>query len=245
MSEQRIKRLRIFAGPNGSGKSTLFNYLLDKRFFRSYYHINPDEIAKELPVGLSLESFPIEFSETELRRFLERSTFRLSKGLSSQLMLNGKTLKILAHGNLTYLSAALGEFLRGKMLSSNSSFSFETVLSHPSKVEFIKVTKEAGYKVYLYFISTRDWKINLSRIENRVQLGGHPVPPEKIRARYGRSMENLYEALKCVDRAFLFDNSDASDPQRLIAELGDGNIRLYSEDIPEWFAEYVQAKADR
>lgn len=245
MSEQRIKRLRIFAGPNGSGKSTLFNYLLDKRFFRSYYHINPDEIAKELPVGLSLESFPIEFSETELRHFLGLSTFHLPKDLSSQLMLNGKTLKNLALGNLTYLSAALGEFLRGKMLSSNSSFSFETVLSHPSKVEFIKVAKEAGYKVYLYFISTRDWKINLSRVENRVQLGGHSVPPEKLRARYERCMDNLYDALKLVDRAFLFDNSESSNPQKLIAELKDGSFRFYSDNLPGWFAEYVQEKADR
>ena len=62
-----MRRLRIFAGPNGSGKTTLYDYLLGKRFFKVYYHINPDEIAEELPIGLNLESYPIQIKEQSLR----------------------------------------------------------------------------------------------------------------------------------------------------------------------------------
>jgi len=62
----RVKRLRIFAGPNGSGKSTLYKYLTQINAFNSYYHINPDLIAKDLTVSLNLDNWPINFSSGEL-----------------------------------------------------------------------------------------------------------------------------------------------------------------------------------
>jgi predicted ABC-type ATPase len=58
-----VKRLRVFAGPNGSGKSTLYDYLVKIRVFKSYFHINPDTIALDLPVSFSLGNWPISFTE--------------------------------------------------------------------------------------------------------------------------------------------------------------------------------------
>ena len=73
---ERVKRIRVFAGPNGSGKTTLYNYLTQINAFHSYYHINPDMIAKDLIVSLNLDNWPVNFSYTELTRFLKESSFQ-------------------------------------------------------------------------------------------------------------------------------------------------------------------------
>ena len=59
--------------------------------------------------------------------------------------------------------------------SGKSTFSFETVMSHHSKVSFLKEVKQAGFKTYLYFICTQDPEINQKRVLNRVSKGGHSV----------------------------------------------------------------------
>lgn len=244
MNEAGIRRLRIFAGPNGSGKSTLYDYLLSKRYFRIYYHINPDEITKELPIGLNLESYPIQFDEKTLRDYLSQSPFqqKAKQSLADLISVSGKTVRSRTPENLTYLSAAIAEFMRQEMLLSGSSFSFESVFSHPSKVEFIRKAREAGYKIYLYFISTQDPKINQERVLSRASLGGHSVPPDKILHRYKKTMDNLYEALLASDRAFLFDNSGDREPHRMFMEMKDGEMTFNSECVPEWFSEFVQEK---
>lgn len=239
-----MRRLRIFAGPNGSGKTTLYDYLLGKRFFKVYYHINPDEIAEELPIGLNLESYPIQINEQSLRNYLSLSPFqqKAKDSLADLISVSGKTIRSRTSKNITYLSAAIAEFIRQEMLQSGSSFSFESVFSHPSKVEFIRKARENGYKTYLYFISTQDPKINQERVLSRASLGGHNVPPDKILDRYRKTMDNLYDALLASDRAFLFDNSGNREPHRMFMEMKDGEMLFNSGSTPEWFIEFVQAK---
>jgi predicted ABC-type ATPase len=61
------KRLRIFAGPNGSGKSSLYSYLISQHYFNSYYYINADDIAKELPTkGFSTKNRPLIVTKNSL-----------------------------------------------------------------------------------------------------------------------------------------------------------------------------------
>lgn len=99
------------------------------------------------------------------------------------------------------------DFQRDQCLLSGLSFSFETVMSHPSKLDFMIRAHEAGYDVTLFFICTTDPKINIRRIENRVRLGGHDVPHERIVARYWRTLELLPLAALVAHRTVLFDNS--------------------------------------
>lgn len=242
------KRLRIFAGPNGSGKSVLYKYLLSQHYFNKYFYINADDIAKGLHNGFSFSNWPIEISEESFYKYLENNSFNtildssdLKKALSindSVFMWNGK------EENLSYVSAFIADYLRNQFLYSDSSFSCETVFSHPSKIEFIKKAKQHGFKIYLYFIATRNPVINLDRVANRVQSGGHDVPSEKISSRYYRCLENLYEAIKCCDKVFLFDNSEAKTDLSYnnFAEIVNGECKIISNSIPEWFIEYVYNK---
>lgn len=96
---------------------------------------------------------------------------------------------------------------RDRCLSERLNFSFETVMSHQSKVDVLLRAAAAGYDVTLYFVCTSDPEINIRRVQNRVSLGGHDVPRDRIVARYWRSLNLLCGAAQVARRSVLFDNS--------------------------------------
>lgn len=123
-------------------------------------------------------------------------------------------------------------------MNKRIGFSFETVMSHTSKVDFLKLANATGFKTYLYFIATVDPKIHKDRVNERVQKGGHGVPENKIEERYYRSLSNLYPAIKAANRAFVIDNSNMSN--NLIAEkTNDNQLYLHVSSVPWWFNDYV------
>lgn len=80
--------------------------------------------------------------------------------------------------------------------------------------------------------------MNVSRVKNRVRLGGHPVAEEKIISRYARSLELLISAIRASNRAYIFDNS-ANKPVWL-AEVTDGRMLVMrTSRVPAWFKRYV------
>jgi hypothetical protein len=92
----RVKRLRIFAGPNGSGKSTLYDYLVKIRVFNSYFHINPDIVARDLAVSFNLDNWPVDFTEKEIKHFLDVSPFQplVSFALSDAISVCKKSISL-------------------------------------------------------------------------------------------------------------------------------------------------------
>jgi len=71
---------------------------------------------------------------------------------------------------------AIADVQRDRCLTSRMNFSFETVMSHRSKVDFMIRADDAGYDVTVYFVCTSDPEINVRRVENRLSRGGHDVP---------------------------------------------------------------------
>lgn len=120
------------------------------------------------------------------------------------------------------------------------SFTFETVMSDPAKVELLKEATRAGYRTYLYYICTETSVINLGRVAARVAAGGHSVPEGKVTERYDRSLSLLLPASKAANRAFVWDNSEAPEgSHRLIATFDDGRLTAVYEPVPGWFSESV------
>lgn len=107
----------------------------------------------------------------------------------------------------SYLAAWIAELLRFHLLASRQSLTFETVISYPSKLDFLREARLAGYRTYLYFVATADPATNIARVAVRVAKGGHPVAQNKIVERYHRSLAQLRAALKLIDRAHIIDNS--------------------------------------
>ena len=140
----------------------------------------------------------------------------------------------------SYAGSIISAFLRHHLTEKKLSFCFETVMSHTSKIEEIKEVKERGYKTYLYFISTDNPKVNISRVENRVEKGGHNVAPDKVSGRYFNTLENLISAVKNTDKCYLFDNSGKE--FLLIAtkvNKDELSLEVTPELLPAWFINYV------
>lgn len=109
--------------------------------------------------------------------------------------------------------------LRDQFIAERRDFAFETVMSHESKLEVMRRARDAGFHLTLFFVATENPRINVERVEARVQRGGHSVPHDRIIARYARTMAALVDAMLIVDRAVLFDNSRLSKSLRPCAEI--------------------------
>lgn len=140
----------------------------------------------------------------------------------------------------SYAASIIASFFRFELLKRKATFSFETVMSHSSKVKFIGEAKAAGYKTYRYFICTEDPLINRQRVRNRKEMGGHDVPEHLIESRYYRSLEQLYPAFMAADRAFVIDSSNRS--RNLVLEKNRNSVTIHSEAIPGWVDEYLVKK---
>lgn len=139
-----------------------------------------------------------------------------------------------------YDAAMAADFIRYQLLGSQSTFTFETVLSHPSKLHFMQQAEAAGFKNYLYFVCTVDPEINIARIAQRVQLNGHDVPREKVVSRYYQSLNLLQELIPLTHRTFLFDNSVEDSEISMIGEIENGVIfKPNTDDVPWWVVEHV------
>ena len=119
------------------------------------------------------------------------------------------------------------------------SFCFETVFSHPSKIDFVAEAKSLGYEIILVYIHLQSSELNLARIAQRVSEGGHSVPEEKVLSRIPRTMVYIHDVLPLVDVARIYDNSSRALPFVSVAELRDGQLKIIINHLPEWVEEIL------
>jgi predicted ABC-type ATPase len=124
---------------------------------------------------------------------------------------------------------------RERCLENGESLIFETVMSTPGKLDFIRRAKAAGYFVRVFFVSTNNPAINAARIVGRVMKGGHDVPITKIISRYSKSITNCARISSEVDRMYVYDNSRENEKALPLFRLRDGVLaKKYVEVIPDW-----------
>ncbi|PIE25061.1 MAG: hypothetical protein CSA60_01780 [Neptuniibacter caesariensis] len=87
----------------------------------------------------------------------------------------------------SYEAAQLTAQMRDQLLLDGVNFCFETVFSHPSKIDFVAKVKAFGYQVILVFIHVDNPSLNKARISQRVEEDGHFVPDEKVESRIPRT----------------------------------------------------------
>lgn len=141
----------------------------------------------------------------------------------------------------SYEAMRLVERSRHLALAQQRSFCFETVFSHPSKLDFIHEAKRAGYAVELYAIHVTTASLNRFRVKQRVAEGGHNVPDDKIVPRIERSLAQLIQALPMVDQALLLDNSLVGDPFRVQARFQQGRLISSVEPLEPWALSVIEA----
>lgn len=234
--------MRVFAGPNGSGKTTIIKTLQDRINYGIY--VNADEIEKTLAEKrvINFDQFNLKLDREHLQDFFKNSKFspvkRNEPDIYKKLQVDNNNL--IAETIIdSYLAADLAEYIRQYLLHAGYSFTYETVMSHPSKIDFMHKAKLAGYRVYLYFIATVDPEININRVNVRISQDGHSVPDSIVRSRYYKSLSQLSAAIKYSNRAYLWDNSSAA--ATMFAEITEGtDVQIIEgETPPVWFTENI------
>ena len=231
-----VPRLRMFAGPNGSGKST-FKTMIRRELLGIY--INPDEIEKEINDRgfLDLDTYQITAAKQEILDFFKQSHLLEKADCLDEaqfLRFNDNQLSFHDVGGNAYFASVAADFIRQKLIEHSKSFTFETVMSFPDKVEQLRIAQSRGYRTYLYYVATEDPSINISRVRYRISRGGHSVPEEKIAPRYYRSLDLLADAVRATHRAYIFDNS--THEHILVAEITNGHsLELKTNKMPAWF----------
>jgi len=132
----------------------------------------------------------------------------------------------------SYDAAIVATERRSELIAAGQSFATETVFSHESKLGLVRSALDAGYLVTLHVVMVPE-ALAVARVEARVRSGGHSVPEEKIRGRYGRLWVLVAEATRVATAAVIYDNSRGATPLRVVARFEHGSIVALA-DWPKW-----------
>ena len=138
-----------------------------------------------------------------------------------------------------YDAAALAANERIRLIAERRSFATETVFSHPSKLELVEAARQSGYVITLHVLVVPE-ALAVARVEDRVLHGGHSVPEEKVRARFGRLWRYVRTAIELVDETKVYDNSRATPSFRIVARYRNGYL-LGPPAWPGWIPEEVRS----
>ncbi len=136
----------------------------------------------------------------------------------------------------------IADATRTACIAASRSFSFETVMSHPSKLDVLRLAREAGFRVEMFFVGIDDPQVNVTRVGIRVAQGGHDVPPERVVARWHRTMAQVADAIRLCDRALVYDNTEADDPRCVYVwenGAGEASPSDRGREAPGWVREHV------
>ncbi|WP_104005968.1 AAA family ATPase [Marinobacterium lutimaris] len=134
----------------------------------------------------------------------------------------------------SYEAAEQAGILRERMLAEGRNFAFETVFSHPSKIDFIAKAKSYGYEIIMVVLHVNDVSLNKARISQRVEEGGHFVPDEKVETRIPRTLANIKAAIPLCDRVHILDNSSFDSPFRQVLTISNQNVDYACSPLPDW-----------
>ncbi|MCL2433692.1 MAG: zeta toxin family protein [Clostridia bacterium] len=122
------------------------------------------------------------------------------------------------------------------------NFSQETTLSGVRPEQTVRRAKEQGYTVRLFYIGLDTEDECQKRIANRVEKGGHNIPPEDVARRFTERFEALARVLPYCDDAAFFDNDNGFVQ---VAEYRNGLIIPIVDNRPRWLRELLAASANQ
>jgi len=138
----------------------------------------------------------------------------------------------------SYEAAKLATEMRFRLLNEGRSFCFETVFSHPSKIDFVAQARALNYEIILVFIHLDELALNQTRVMQRVSEGGHNVPEDKVAARIPRLLINIKKTLPLCGRVYILDNSSFEQPFQQVAWIQNSQMQK-KISLPDWASELL------
>ena len=123
------------------------------------------------------------------------------------------------------------------------NFAFESTLAARSYASWLKRLRLQGYEVHLIFVWLRSADLAIERVAERVRRGGHAIPPQEIRRRYQRGIDNLFELyIPLADVWGVYDNSDQDQAALVATGVRKGRPKVSRPDLWQMLLESREQK---
>ncbi|AMR27025.1 hypothetical protein A0257_07825 [Hymenobacter psoromatis] len=194
-----VPRVKLFSGPNRSGKLALLEELGGQ--FNLGVYINADEIEKLLNRQgfLHAADYQLQVSHAGLDEFLASGQTAAGMQTSEKLGLRITENIIVLRPEAaldSYVAATVADFLRHQLLANSISFTFESVMSHRSKLDFLRLAASKGYRTYLSrtYANRLSWRAKRSNRPRTI-----PAPVVLVRLpRFARHDRRLLRKSYCI-----------------------------------------------
>jgi predicted ABC-type ATPase len=118
------------------------------------------------------------------------------------------------------------------LAAARRSFAFETTLGSRTFAPWLTRLIAEGYRFHLVFLWLPSADMAVERVARRIQLGGHAVPPDDIRRRYERGLNNLFELYMPIAHLWhIFNTSVDGDPTPIATGSGNRPDRVADPQI--------------
>ncbi len=97
------------------------------------------------------------------------------------------------------------------LVEASANFVIETTLANLTYAQKIPEWRKQGYSVSLVYLRLRSIAESVARVRKRVAAGGHSIPDDAIRRRFGKSntyFESIYKPI--VDAWYLWESREGS-----------------------------------
>jgi len=117
-----------------------------------------------------------------------------------------------------------------ELAGRKATFGFETTLSGRTYARLLGRLRGVGYRIVLFFLWLPSADLAVQRVTIRVRQGGHQVPEDAIRRRYGLGLRNLFGLYHgLLDELWLYDGREL--PPKLIASGIAGQVTVKDEEL--------------
>lgn len=120
-----------------------------------------------------------------------------------------------------------------QLAANHNNFAFETTLASRSFAPWLRELQRDGYHVHVLFLWLRSADLAVSRVAERVRLGGHDVPEAVIRRRYESGLRNFFGMYMPLADSWQFLDNSGETQRRLMAAGGRNTIRTFG-DPTDW-----------
>ena len=119
-----------------------------------------------------------------------------------------------------------------ELVAARRSFVIETNLAAERDYDLLRTLKADSYRIELRYISLESVTLCKQRVAERVQRGGHDVPPALVEHRYANGLSLLKRFYQVFDRLELYDNTDSFTP--LLSKNTGQLLEVFSSPLGPW-----------
>jgi predicted ABC-type ATPase len=87
-----------------------------------------------------------------------------------------------------------------ELAANRESFAFESTLASRTFAPWLMGLREQGFEVHVLYVWLRTPELGVRRVKARLRRGGHGIPEDVVRQRYGRSGDEPLAAVRTAGR---------------------------------------------